>query len=72
MTDETKQLATLRELSPAAEVWREGGQPVVFMPGVKFKVTNARVTRDLLLWPQARDGYETRLYLSAPVTAPGA
>jgi hypothetical protein len=72
MTDETKQLATLRELSPAAEVWREGGQPVVFMPGVKFKVTNARVTRDLLLWPQARDGYETRLYLSAAVTAPEA
>jgi hypothetical protein len=66
---EAVQLALLRELCPAAEVWREGGQPAVFMPGVQFKVGNARHTRDLLLWPQAREGYETRLFLSETVTA---
>jgi hypothetical protein len=66
---EAQQMVPLRELCPAAEIWREGGQPAVFMPGVQFKVTNRRHTRDLLLWPQAREGYETRLFLSESVAA---
>lgn len=63
------QLNRLRELSPAAELWTDGGQPVAFVPAVEFVAGASRVVRDLLLWPRKREGYESRLFLSEPVQA---
>jgi hypothetical protein len=57
-------LASLRNLSPQAELMTEGGQTVVFLPSVQFEAKGSAVTRNLLLWPGPRDGYLTRLFLS--------
>ena len=65
--DALAQLASLRALSPQAELMTEGGQTVAYLPSVQFVARGAQVTRDLLLWPAAKDGYETRLFLSAEV-----
>lgn len=70
MTDQAAELFKLRDLCPAAEIWTDGGHPAVFMPKLQFKAQGGMHTRDVLLWPQARDGYATRLFLSAQV--PGA
>ena len=61
-------LVSLRSLCPQAELMTEGGQTVVYLPGVQFQAGAARVTRNLLLWPGPRDGYLTRLFLSQQVT----
>ena len=63
------QLAQLQELSPEAELWTEDGQPVAFLPAVRFAAGGSRIVRDLLLWPRERDGYATRLFVSEPVNA---
>jgi hypothetical protein len=65
---EAQQLAQLRELSPAAEIWTDAGRPMVFLPSVSFKARGVRVVRDLLLMPwQGDSGYPSRLYLSERV-----
>ncbi|TAJ64654.1 hypothetical protein [Brevundimonas sp.] len=66
------ELQRLRELAPAAEIWTEGGQAVAFLPDVEFRVGKETATRDLLLWPRDRDSYNSRLFLSEPVTAANA
>lgn len=70
MTDPDKELARLRQLCPKAELWAEGGRPIAFLPQVDFPVGKGRATCDLLLWPFEREGYQTRLFLSAQVAAP--
>lgn len=67
--DALAELEKLRELSPSAELWMEGGQPVAFLPAVEFAAGHSRVVRDLLLWPRAREGYASRLFLSEPITS---
>ena len=62
-------LASLRSLCAQASLLTEGGASVVHLPGVKFQAATKRVTRDLLLWPSSRDGYETRLFLSEQVAS---
>jgi hypothetical protein len=64
MSDPATELVKLRELYPAAEIWTDGGKPAVFMPRLQFKAGNTVQTRDALLWPQARENYATRLFLS--------
>lgn len=70
--DAEAQLGRLRELSPAAELWTEGGKPLAFLPGVQFVAGGKRVVRDLLLCPREREGYLSRLFLSQPVHAGSA
>jgi hypothetical protein len=65
--DVSTQLSALRSLSGQAELMTEGGRSVVFLPQVKFDAGGLRATRNLLLWPSARDNYTTRLFLSAQV-----
>lgn len=65
--DANAELGRLRRLCPDAQLMTEGGQTVVHLPKVQFQAGAARVTRDLLLWPSARDGYSTRLFLSDQV-----
>lgn len=62
-----EQLVSLRTLCPQAELLSEGGQVVVHLPSVQFEAKGGKVTRDLLLWPGPKDGYLTRLFLSAQV-----
>ena len=64
MTDVNEQLATMRSLCQGAELWEEGGRPLVFLPGLKVHSGGEVHTVDGLLCPRDRDGYETRLFLS--------
>lgn len=65
--DADQELGRLRDLSPEAEIWTEGGRKIAFLPAVQFIAKGVRVTRDLLLWPWERDGYPSRLFLSERV-----
>lgn len=62
--DPEREIARLRELSPEAEIWTEGGLQIAFLPGVQFIAKGVKVVRDLLLWPWEREGYQSRLFLS--------
>jgi len=68
VTDAPSQLKLLQSLCRGAELWTEGGVPVAFLPGltVSKEGSGSRVV-DALLWPHARDGYDTRLYLSEQI-----
>ena len=69
MTDANAELVSLRALCPEAELWTEGGRPVVFLPGLQIsKEGQGRRTVDALLWPHERDGYPTRLFLSETIS----
>lgn len=67
MINAQAQLQRLRDLCPAAELWPEGNAHLAFLPGIRFKTGGSESQCDLLLWPFERDGYSSRLFLSAPV-----
>ncbi len=69
MTDNDAQVARLRVLCPGAELWDEGGNPLVFLPGLKVESFGSIHTVDALLCPRARDGYDTRLFFSVRLPA---
>ena len=64
MTNHDAELARLRALCPGAELWDEGGAPLVYLPGIKVASAGTVQVVDALLCPRARDGYESRLYFS--------
>lgn len=64
MTEPADPMAGLRALCPAADLWHEGEQPLVFMPGISVESGGTKHQVDLLLCPRARDSYETRLFFS--------
>lgn len=72
MTNHDKELIGLRRLAPKGELWTDGGLIIAFLPDVNFFCNGGRVTCDLLLWPYERDGYQSRLFLSAQIVAPQA
>lgn len=59
------ELDRLKAFCPGAELWDEGGAPLVFLPNMKVESSGAVHLVDLLLCPRARDSYETRLFFSA-------
>lgn len=61
-----EEFARLRRISHAAELWDEGGQPLVFLPDLKLQHGKAAETVDALLVPRAHSGYTTRLFFSRP------
>jgi hypothetical protein len=68
--DAATQLAALKSLCSRAELWQEGGQSVAFLPNLQVKGRGGQAqTVDALLWPYARDGYATRLYLSEAIVS---
>ena len=69
MSGTGQDLTALRKLCPAAELWSEGGRPVVFLPGLRIYVRGGRTeVRDALLCPwEHSGGYSTRLFLSAAI-----
>ncbi len=64
MNYEAAQLARLRGVCPGAEVWTDGSQPLVYMPGLRVESSGGVHIVDALLCPKGRDGYETRLFFS--------
>ncbi|MCC5611713.1 hypothetical protein LC612_34520 [Nostoc sp. CHAB 5834] len=64
MTEHDAQVARLRALCPGAELWDDGGDPLVFLPGLKVLCAGETHTVDGLLCPRARDGYDTRLFFA--------
>lgn len=64
MTDHDTNVAALRKLCPSAELWQEGEQPLVFLPGLAVVSGRQTIQVDTLLCPRERDGYLTRLYFS--------
>ena len=57
---------------PAAELWHEGQQPIVYVPKLPIRARGRMLSRDVLLWPAGREGYATRLFVSEPIEAPNA
>jgi hypothetical protein len=66
-----EELAELKAVCPAAAHVAEGGQQFVDLPGLKVPVGNALETRNALLSLGPHSGYESRLYLSAPIAGRG-
>lgn len=64
MIDHHHEIARLKSVCALAEPWEEGGVLAVFLPGLKVVGPQEQAhVLDALLWPHARDGYPTRLYL---------
>ena len=58
-----QQLAALRRVNPRAELWDEGGTPLVYLPAQKIQHGAKQIVADALLAPRAHSSYSTRLFL---------
>lgn len=56
---------------PEAKVLTEGGLEFIHIPKLKLPGSNNPSEIEALLCPQMRDGYATRLFLSAPIAGKG-
>jgi hypothetical protein len=61
------ELLKLKEIHGSAVLLREGGNPVIFLPGFRFRAAERDMEMDLLLYPSARDGYPTRLFFEKKI-----
>jgi hypothetical protein len=64
-------LAEVKAVCPTAAYVSEGGQQFVDLPGIKIPIGNGVETRDALLSLGPHSGYDSRLYLSAPIAGRG-
>jgi hypothetical protein len=64
------QLAALRRINRQAELWDEGGRPLVYLPSMLVQHNGGKVTVDGLLCPRDHASYTTRLFLSLPCSEP--
>jgi hypothetical protein len=64
-------LHEVREISPQAEAMHEAGLDYVFLPGLKLPPGRQPSTADGLLCLNAREGYPSRLFLSAVLSDRG-
>jgi hypothetical protein len=71
MTEPQAGFRALRRICPRAELWDEGGQPLVYLPGLKVNHAGAVVAVDALLVPRTHTNYPTRLFLSRPFSNRG-
>ena len=65
------QFEELSSLYPGARIIPEGGQEYIFLPNLTLPKGCQPTVVDALLCPGSRDGYATRLFLSAPVVGKG-
>jgi len=65
-----EKLAALQRYYPSAQLLAEGGQSVVFLPGLKVDAPEGQIEFDGLLHPQPHTGYSTRLFITRTITAP--
>lgn len=69
MTDSAVELRKLTAICPKAELWEEGGKPLIFLPGLQIAPDQKM---DALLAVYERDGYPTKLYLEKQAVRGGA
>lgn len=67
----TEELAEVTAVCPKAAYVTEGAHQLVDLPGLKIPVGDTIETRDALLSLGPHTGYESRLYLSAPISNRG-
>jgi hypothetical protein len=72
VTETAKELDGLRAMHAAAVLLKEGGQPVVLLPGFRFTAADQAQIMDLLLVPFAHSGYVTRLFFQRVIAGRGA
>ena len=61
-------LAELQGLCPDAVEMPEGCYRYVYLPGLKVRSGEQVLVLDVLLCPQPKDGYSSRLYLSQQIS----
>lgn len=64
-------LEELKLVCPAAEMMQEAGRTYFLLPNLSLPEGRQPAIVDGLLCINERDGYPTRLFLSAPITARG-
>lgn len=64
-----EQISELHELCPTAAIKVEAGQTFVDLPQLKIPTSGGTVVREALLSLQAHSGYDSRLFLSAPINS---
>jgi len=67
------ELTTFQKVYPAAELWDEGGEPLVFIPGLCFRTAGSIIRTDAILCPRRHPSasYPTRLFLRQQVPSRG-
>jgi hypothetical protein len=71
MASADEELSKLKRKCKQAELWDEGGQPLVYLPGLSVESDGTAHVVNALLCPRARDSYPTRLFLSKPFPSKG-
>ena len=70
MNYEAAQVARLRAVCPGAELWDEGGVPLVLLPDMKVESVGLTKIVDALLCPRGWDGYDTKLFFATNPAKP--
>ena len=71
MSDAAKEFANITAMHPDAALLKEGGQPVILLPGFSFTAGEQPYAMDLLLVPFAHSGYITRLFFGRKIEGRG-
>lgn len=64
MRDPATEMRKLRRICRRAELWEDGGLPLVHLPELKVEHGGAIETVNALLAPRLHSGYSTRLFFS--------
>jgi len=72
LSDPAKEFEGLKAMLAGAVLLKEGGQPVVLLPGFGFTAAGQAVNMDLLLVPFAHTGYQTRLFFARQIAGRGS
>lgn len=72
VTARSIQLSTLSDLCVGPQVVTEVGTEYVLLPKLRFESSGQAQEMDALLCPSQSGGYQTRLFLSAPLSQRGA
>jgi hypothetical protein len=69
MSESIAEFAKLKTLHADAILHQEGGNPVVLLPKLSFLSGGQSHTMDVLLFPSAHSGYDTRLFFERQTTS---
>lgn len=72
MIDRLNQYEQIKALHGTATLLKEGGRPVVYLPGLSFSAAGRGETMDTLLVPFAHSGYDTRLFFERQIPERGS
>ena len=62
-----EQLAGIQASHLGAELLSDGSDEFIFLPRLPIQVGDERIELDALLCPRQHGGYDTRLFLAAPI-----